>query len=268
MPMSRRTLLRCAKAALLLPLVACESRALKDDGSGLGGEAGASGDPTLVWEDFPGRLAEVQCAALERCCAAASIEFTRATCQPDLSTAFERAFEDLRALNTRYDADMAARCVTALEAQFADCRIDPTPDVDAACGNVFEGALAIGDICVDDAECADSQAAATFCKAELGTATDSCQPRLLEGETCFLAGCDSGLFCDINSLTCVPSVTNGECFLITDCPNDAFCSVNLRCEPKRDGGASCVNDLECKSGICGNDALCQSDLATPSSCAG
>jgi hypothetical protein len=163
---------------------------------------------------------------------------------------------------------MAARCVSALEAQFADCLSDPTLDSDAVCGKVFVGALGVSEPCVDDAECAESDGHETFCKDGLGNAADTCQLRAGEGEMCLLEGCQSGLFCSIDSLACVPSVANGECFLISDCPSDSFCSLNLRCEPKLDGDAACLNDLECKSGICGEQARCQSDLATPNSCAG
>ncbi len=142
--------------------------------------------------------------------------------------------ESIAAGRTTFDAAKAAECLTLRRAQVDACDAsalyDPT---DRTCDDIIAGAVADGDTCLTDSECAEE---ASQCELEPPTGTGGTVTISLEG-TCKGQG-DEGE-------ECLPgNVCNGELRCLTD-PE----TFEQRCAPRGAAGATCDVDDDCQAGL-------------------
>lgn len=273
-----------SKAALRLVLAAlasapatlsgCGSATLASDDPGDPGETAVTPRPVdqtsrlegVPLEELADRLARAYCDALTSCCHAAGLGPGSATCEQRARAAYQAQLDDNAALGLRYQPLAATRCVAAFTHFVLSCSYETRPASDAACGAVFQGTRALDEACDSDAQCAQVSGSGVYCAGNLGPQAHTCQRALGEGEQCLLEGCDQGLFCDFSVLTCQPQQTGGDCFQFDACARGSACSPNNMCEPTLANGQSCVLDLQCESGSCG-DGGCAATFVNASSCA-
>jgi hypothetical protein len=217
---------------------------------------------------FPTRLAAAFCEALQACCETSGFGSGPAMCEERARANYESQLGGSVALGLRYQPLAAARCLAAFSRYLRTCSYDSRAASDAACGDVFQGTLALDQSCENDLQCAKVSGANVYCAGDLGPRAHTCQKAATEGEQCLLEGCDEGLFCDFSELTCVPQQTSGECFQFEACAPGTACSPDgaiTSCAPLLENGAPCTLDLQCRSGRCGDEG-CLASFATPSSC--
>lgn len=195
------------------------------------------GDDPIAYDDLPPALAEALCSYAYRCCDAAEIadQFgsfdppitDEASCRVALTGFYQQVVGDDPAVASgriHYDGDVAASCVAALRG--ATCGSSNQVFRDQ-CAAVFVGAVAVGDACADDDECASG-----LCDQALGAAAGTCATPPTAGMACVDATCADGAYCEAQP-------TAGD-----------LCVAKLA-----DGGL-CTSDQACLSGYCDDASRC------------
>lgn len=228
----------------------------------------STGPRPLPLAQFPARLAEALCRALDQCCQAGGFASQGVdACSTRARVDYEQQVAATSALAVRYDALAAARCVAAFGAFVSSCSYEGRAASDAACRAVFKGTLPVAQPCESDSECVSAGSEA-YCAGSLGPNAHSCQLARADGESCLLEGCAHGSFCDLDTLTCAPQRSSGACLQFEACDADSACAPSGLCEPKLAAGQRCQLGLQCTSAICGEDGLCAGAIASASACAG
>lgn len=254
-----------------------------------GGRADASTpvvtDPVPL-ESLGRELARVFCAALFRCPLGTSeirtlrLQFAdEASCLRSTLPSAAQEFRDLvvavDAGLTRYDAQAARRCITAVSNR-CDLEVESAVDM---CPGLFSGTVPDGGSCWRSEECTGD----AWCEhggtlREPRRCPGTCRPRVAPGGPCRLreecSTADSGtrLLCSLAAATegstgrCVavrsatPGAEGDRCGLATeatDPPVDRRCDAGLacvetsdgsRCRPKLAAGATCGGDDACADG--------------------
>ena len=124
-----------------------------------------------------------------------------------------------------YDGDVAGTCVAALRG--ATCGSSNQVFRDQ-CAAVFVGAVAIGDACADDDECA-----AGLCDQTAGAAEGTCATPPTAGMACVDEACAASAYCEFQPAT-----------------SQYLCVAKLA-----DGGL-CTSDQACLSGYCDDASRC------------
>lgn len=238
---------------------------------------GGGGAPSVPFEGYCDRYAEVTCDAAERCdCLGGySVEL----CQGFMGTECRDEVESsVEAGRSAFHADAAGRCLASLQRIISDCRIDDGDDLDgwdAACSAILTGLGDEGDPCDGDDECRDGLecfddscvrmpgegaaclegyacAEGFYCGSD-----DACHGERGRGEACPDGdySCGDDLYCDGRSTTCQPYIASGEpCEHASyACDDDLYCSPESgTCRPYPGAGQGCVDS----DGSCADDLYC------------
>ncbi|MCC7109060.1 MAG: hypothetical protein IT382_07225, partial [Deltaproteobacteria bacterium] len=157
--------------------------------------------------------------------------------------------ESIRLGRTTFNAEQANECLSARREQVNECDASGLFNAaDRTCDELFAGAVADGDACTSDGECADE---GSQCELDPISGDDGSVTITLEG-TCRGQG-DEGE-------PCLPGgLCNGELRCLTD-PT----TYEQRCAPPGGAGASCAMDADCQSGLrCAYDESYQLVCSAP-----
>jgi hypothetical protein len=221
------------------------------------------GPGSVALDDYAIATRGAYCSHLETCGVIESVETCLAT-----NTGFDftingldlRLTASLRAAieagKVRYDGDSAKRCLDALGAT-RGC--DPTAEISRVrpdeCLQIFNGRLGADEECARDDECISRQCDVPGCEEACCTGAcvgDTPPVRAQLGESCEVAECDNGLFCDDGTATCVALKSQGGfCVSIAECRFGLYCNQSGECVgnlptlgqacsgPCRDEGTQC-----------------------------
>jgi hypothetical protein len=186
--------------------------------------AAACGGSSIAQSELDQALQQARCERLARCAVfpdeAACLAVFRAL--PDTSVAAAIA-----AHKARYDGERARLCVDATAAQSCDVTAHDAHVAPAACAEVVTGALAGGDACSIDAECASGTCELPATCPEAGCCVGACRAAQAPGQPG--AGCakdrdcGAGLVCG-QDLTChVPGKADEPCRIDRECGDGLAC---------------------------------------------
>ena len=202
--------------------------------------ASCSSSSDVSGTDYARQLAPALCGLLFRCCSSAeriAIDGNAtdpAGCEADfLRQGTKAAMLTAQGVSgLSYSGTKARRCLDAIEA--ASCTFIDDGSFATACGDVYVGAIPIGQACFGSGYCqAGLVCAFDVPDSEAGT----CRVAGALGESCSVGTCGSGLYC----------ATTGTCAM------------------SKDRGAVCAGSQECATRFCGADQTCG---AAPLACAG
>jgi hypothetical protein len=110
-----------------------------------------------------------------------------------------------------------------------------------------------------------------YCDVAAGLFCDgsslACRPLFKVGEECYpnTVGCVESAFCDVRESKCRLRDATGESCELATCAAGNFCDETQKCAPLLRGGASCTADMECVSAFC-KGGTCDGD--EPYACGG
>jgi hypothetical protein len=267
-------------------------------GAGSGGAAmgGTSGDAaaagtagSTVTGDHPARTLYAAICDLHRaCCETAGFQqnvFT--TC--DVSAGADVYSTSIAAGRLTIDEAALASCAEHLRATYVGCdsvlTFDDTFAGFADCVGGIAGAVALGDACGFDEECAGAGDGRVRCLNDvcsdvpIGQAGDPCiqtkgprstRPAPPDATTGGGAECrrQDGLYCHEESATayaCAPVLADGApCEAEEQCSATSYCTGT--CDPVRAPGGSCTSNSECGALYCNKDSLTCASIPDRASC--
>ncbi len=219
------------------------------------------GGGSIGLENLPDELEQAQCEQAVRCGEAPDME----TC---LAVSFAEREDDLKSLTNavnagtvEYHGDLARDCLN-LFADY-DCTYTGSQElfeqIEATCGQVFEGTVAEGGACVLDDECVgDGQCVATDPGCTLACCVGTCGPPETPptpvpiGGDCSAANCVQGAYCHDDFVAgtsiCETLVADGgACEDFDACAAPDMCDIDFMtgmgtCRPLPDTGDGCVVD--------------------------
>jgi len=246
-------------------LVACGGSS-SDTSNGSSGGAGSGLVPStgpVAPEDMPHEMAIMLCNLLARC-NPNSVLSTPAYAQQCLSeTEKEFADQSIPGLNAAiaagkvmYDGTKIRACLDVYP-QLA-CDYSNVSVLDAACGNIWGGTVAVGGVCNSSFECASSSITST-CKSSTSACPGVCTARSGVGEACpGTDDCLENLACDTTDHICkVPLKSGDACG--SSSPSGGVCGGILRCVQMPSGQYQCGNLFGTSSGQQGD--TCNSMLS-------
>jgi len=194
-----------------------------------------SSGPTVAFSDLAQALQTARCERLARCGEfpdeASCLAYFRVI--PDVSVAGALAAHKLA-----YDGGRAKQCVDATARQSCDLTAHDSRTLAAVCEAMFTGAVAGGEPCQINTECASGTCEFPADCPESGCCTGSCRPTQAPGkpgEACAKDhDCATGLICALDR-TCHALAKAGE-----DCNADRECGDTL----------GCINPLATMPGTC------------------
>jgi hypothetical protein len=154
-----------------------------------------------------------------------------------------------------YDGDNAKRCLDALGRRGCDPTTEAARTVPDACFQIFNGLLHADEACARGDECISRQCDVPDCPDAccMGVCVgDDAPGRAQLDESCEVAACANGLFCDKGTATCVAlKGQGGFCVSIAECRFGLYCNQSGECTgnlpmlgqsctgPCRDEGTQC-----------------------------
>jgi hypothetical protein len=171
--------------------------------------------------------------------------------------------------NRTYDPAGAARCIDGVRAILARCSYASTVKDEAieACKGVFAGTVAPGGACQSSKDCAPSDMGPVECEVDRTAPPlppmPICvvDPPGLAGEPCAGPGpndptvafphltCADGLYCDATNHCLARAAQGAACMRVDECGADLSCEGGV-CTALADLGASCIDDFQCRSRTC------------------
>jgi hypothetical protein len=246
--------------------------------------SGAGGSGVVAAGDFVARWVEATCGEMGTCCMNANLPFDRDACVTSMTREGQSVLADTNAMRT-YDPAGAARCIDGVRAIFARCAYASTfkDEVQEVCKGIYAGTVAIGGACQSPKDCATSEKGPVRCTVDLT------QPPLppmpicvvnlpgLAGEPCFGPApndpsvafphhdCAEGLYCDMTSHCQARLAEGAPCGMFEQCVETDSCR-NATCTPLVDLGAPCIDDFQCLSKTCYQQACAIGVPITPMAC--
>ncbi|HEU4732086.1 MAG TPA: hypothetical protein VFT22_29530 [Kofleriaceae bacterium] len=212
----------------------------------------ACGSDPVATDDYPAAARDALCRYFARC---GDAEGTDACKSANLQGAvFLSGNEAYLSASTQaaiamkkiqFDGDSARACLDALAGRSCDLtsqsgRVEPE-----ACRTVFRGTLHDGEDCALDDECGSGFCNVPTC--ELACCTGAClgdaaPPRARDGESCEVARCEDGLYCDQLTATCAGLKQVGEtCLSSVECDFGLDCDLDAgTCGPLPTLGDACT----------------------------
>ena len=242
-----------------LVVFACGSKT--DSGGGAGALTGVAA------EDFVARWVEATCGPTGTCCTNAGIAFDGDHCVVAQTREGRAILNDTNAKRT-YDPAGAATCIDGVRSIVARCSYASTlgDEVDEVCHGLFRGTVATGGACQSSKDCALSDQGPVDCQVDRtapaippmpvcvvdppGLAGEPCVGRAAPDLTVAFPHrvCADGLYCDATS-HCQATVGEGAACTSDECGANRSCENGV-CTPLADLGAPCIDDLQCKSRTC------------------
>ncbi len=210
------------------------------------------------------------CAGRKGCCDKAKFAYDAAGCEANEKTVCEQNVAEVKAGTMTFDGSKVDACLAKYQQLLDKCFISfeeiTTFIADFKVCQVFVGKVAAGGACTRTAQCAPAAGA----NEQVACTNGKCvlTKLLPEGAACtFAMGvsefCQTGTFCDADFTKTPPAGTCKKSLAIGEtCTGKAFgcglgnyCdSATQKCVAGKAVGASCGNDLECKSLSCDNTA--------------
>ena len=244
--------------------------------------AGASG--VVSAEDFVTRWVEATCGETGTCCMNANFPFNRDACVASMTREGQAILRDTSAVRT-YDPAGAARCIDGVRVIFARCTYTSTlkDEVQEVCKDIYAGTVALGGACQSEKDCATSEKGPVTCTVDLIASFFLSMPICVVdplgfvGEPCFGPGpndpsvafphheCADGLYCDMTNHCQARLAPGAPCGMFEQCVATQSCR-NGTCSPLADLGAPCIDDLQCLSKTCYQQACAIGAPITPMVC--
>jgi hypothetical protein len=212
---------------------------------------------SLTEETWCAQASTHRCALAKSCCDAS---WSEASCLEDARKECEELRAKGKELGLPFSEQNARACLDAMSAAYADCKTAPGwhPSalmLAAACGSVWNGTRAVGDVCSTTAECAQDLSEPIVCAEHCARvvfmeAGLTCGPL---GKT--VALCVPGLVCigrDGGAPYCDYPIGTAPC---PRCSAGNVCLAGGKCGKPLVDGAFCGHAGQCASKAC-NDGVC------------
>jgi hypothetical protein len=204
----------------------------------------ACGGDSITFDSYPDELRDSFCHYLAKCGDVESVD----TCRKiniGLNihlTASQQAAVDMG--KVKFNGGSASSCLDALGNRSCDLTSKGSRDAPDACRNITSGTLHADATCAFDAECISQFCNVPRCDTAccMGTCVGDTAPVLAKrGQSCELAPCESGSFCDDATLECTALKAAGaNCANAEECDYGLDCSQGGMCTPLPGLGDPCT----------------------------
>lgn len=233
----------------------------------------SAGNGAVSQQEWPGKVAALQCESLSACCSQQGFAFDTAGCKSLITEQVQEELDDELRPSVAYDAEAAGECLASVRVACGDF----VGDNSSACGRILVGSLSPGEACISSTQCRPPEQGSAYCDGvcvasgpaphgKLGQACSftcqgddgECSDSPSVGGAPPLVACYTreGFYCAFGGGAelpdnCQPLVPVGQPCSGTDlCAEDAFCATGGLCTLLFADGAACDVQEQCQSGTC------------------